>query len=438
MSVGALAAEERAPAAPAARARAEAAEGERLRPAAQRSAASAGRRWPEPEVPYRAAYQRDRDRIVHSSAFRRLQYKTQVFINNEGDHYRTRLTHTLEVAQIARTASRALGLNEDLTEAVALAHDLGHTPFGHAGEEVLDDLMRDSGGFEHNLQSYRIVTELERAYPDFPGLNLTREARHGVFAHSSNPRAVPEELAGFRSPPLEAQVADLADEIAYSAHDMEDGLASGLLEVDDLRESALFRRHWPREASGSDAAADAADRRIAVRGLLRGVIADLAGALIRETETRLRESGIETGIGKEMGTGPDDDGALLPRRAVLDAEPLVGLPTAEEEERLELKEVLHRRLYRHERVVAAADAGTRLLPGLFRRYLETPEEMPEHFRRRIRGSSPERVVCDYIAGMTDRFVSVEHRRLFPETPAARVPALPRRRRGAGRGREGAR
>ena len=423
MSVGVLAAEEGAPAVPIARARAEAVETERLRPAAQRSAGTAGRRWPEPDDPYRTAYQRDRDRIVHSSAFRRLQYKTQVFINNEGDHYRTRLTHTLEVAQIARTAARALGLNEDLTEAVALAHDLGHTPFGHAGEEVLDALMKDSGGFEHNLQSYRIVTELERAYPDFPGLNLTREARHGVFAHSSNPRAVPEELAGFRSPPLEAQVADLADEIAYSAHDMEDGLASGLLEMADLRESALFRRHWPQETSGPNAA-DAADRRIAVRRLLRGVIADLVGALLRETEARLRRSGIE------------DDSALQPRRAVLAAEPLVGLPTAEEEERLELKEVLHRRLYRHSRVVAAADAGTGLLPGLFRRYLETPEEMPEHFRRRIGESSPERVVCDYIAGMTDRFVSEEHRRLFPEIPTARVPALPRRRRAVGRGAKG--
>lgn len=429
-----LAAEE--PAALAARARAEAVEAERLRPAAQRSAATAGRRWPEPDDAYRTAYQRDRDRIVHSSAFRRLQYKTQVFINNEGDHYRTRLTHTLEVAQIARTTARALGLNEDLTEAVALAHDLGHTPFGHAGEDALAELMKDSGGFEHNLQSYRIVTELERAYPDFPGLNLTREARHGVFAHSSNPRAIPEELAGFRSPPLEAQVADLADEIAYSAHDMEDGLASGLLEMDDLRESVLFRRHWPREASGPNApdaaddpdapdAADAADRRIAVRRLLRGVIADLAGALIRETEARLRRSGIE------------DDGALRPHRAVLAAEPLVGLPAVEEEERLELKDVLHRRLYRHPRVVAAADAGTRLLPGLFRRYLETPDEMPGHFRRRIGESSPERVVCDYIAGMTDRFVTVEHRRLFPDAPTDRVPTLPRRRRAAGGGREGA-
>lgn len=423
MSALVLAAEERAPAVLAARARAEAVEAERLRPAAQRSAASAGRRWPEPDDAYRTAYQRDRDRIVHSSAFRRLQYKTQVFINNEGDHYRTRLTHTLEVAQIARTTARALGLNEDLTEAVALAHDLGHTPFGHAGEDVLDDLMSGSGGFEHNLQSYRIVTELERAYPDFPGLNLTREARHGVFAHSSNPRAIPDELAGFRSPPLEAQVADLADEIAYSAHDMEDGLASGLLEMDDLRESALFRRHWPQEASGPNAA-DAMDRRIAVRRLLRGVIADLAGALIRETEARLRRSGIE------------DDGALQPHRAVLAAEPLVGLPAAEEEERRELKDVLHRRLYRHSRVVAAADAGTRLLPGLFRRYLEAPDEMPKHFRRRIGESSPERVVCDYIAGMTDRFVTVEHHRLFPETPAARIPALLRRRRAAGGGPEG--
>ena len=360
----------------------------RLRPIAQRAARSAGRRFPEPPQPLRTAYQRDRDRIIHSSAFRRLQYKTQVFINHEGDHYRTRLTHTLEVAQIARTVARALRLNEDLTEAVALAHDLGHTPFGHAGEEVLDELMRDHGGFEHNIQSFRIVAKLERAYPDCPGLNLTRETRHGVFAHSGRAGFVPDDLADLGPPPLEAQLADIADEIAYSAHDMEDGLASGLIGVATLEEAALFRRHWPGSVGNGD-------RRVAVRGLLRGVIRDLASRLVEETEGRIRSSGVEDPGGEAQDT------------------PLVALPPDRAAELGELKGVLTRRLYRHPRVVGAAAAGTRLLPDLFRHYLEAPGDLPDHFRRRIGPSSPERVVCDYIAGMTDRFAREDHERRFP-------------------------
>lgn len=408
------------------RARAEAAEAERLRPAAQRSATSAGRRWPEESDPYRTAYQRDRDRIIHSSAFRRLQYKTQVFINHEGDHFRTRLTHTLEVAQIARTTARTLRLNEDLTEAVALAHDLGHTPFGHAGEEVLDRLMAGHGGFEHNLQSYRIVTELERAYPGFPGLNLTRETRHGILAHSRRREKAPEEFGAFRSPPIEAQLADLADEIAYSAHDMEDGLASGLIAVSDLEASVLFRRHW-------SPAADGADRRVAVRRLLRGVIADLATDLIHATEERIRASGIERdgddsldgSIDGGIESGPES--GAHPERAVLLRGPLAGLTPERERERLELKAILHECLYRHPRVLEAAEAGTRLLPPLFARYLEAPAEMPPHFRGRIETARLERVVCDYIAGMTDRFVELEHARLFPGSKPARAAALPRSR-----------
>lgn len=384
----------------------EAEEAARLRPAAQRSACSAGRLCPEPAQPQRTAYQRDRDRIIHSSAFRRLQYKTQVFINHEGDHYRTRLTHTLEVAQIARTAARALRLNEDLTEAVALAHDLGHTPFGHAGEKVLDDLMQDYGGFEHNIQSYRIVDRLERAYPDFPGLNLTRETRHGVFAHSSRAGFVPDDLAGLASPPLEAQLADLADEIAYSAHDLEDGLASGLIAVADLEEAALFRRHWP--AAGS---LPQTDRRVRVRQLLRGVISDLVVQLIGETELRIRSSGVEA---------PGAGGPEAPLRR---ADPLVALPSTGERELIELKDVLGKRLYRHPRVVQATRAGTCLLPDLFRHYLETRGDLPEHFRCRIgtspEASSAERVVCDYIAGMTDRFAQEDHRHRFGEKTGRR-------------------
>ena len=365
-----------------------------LRPVACRSARSAGRRWAEASDSFRTAYQRDRDRVIHSSAFRRLQYKTQVFINHEGDHYRTRLTHTLEVAQIARTIARALRLNEDLTEAVALAHDLGHTPFGHAGEEVLDNLMRDHGGFEHNIQSFRIVDELERAYPDFPGLNLTREARHGIFAHSSRSGFVPDDLRGLGPPPLEAQIADIADEIAYSAHDMEDGLSSGLIGVSDLETAALFRRHWPGSFEKGQNYG-----RVKVRTLLRRVIADLVVALVEETERRIRESGIE-----QHATGDP----RAPEPGSLRAE----LPAGHGRDLRELKAVLHERLYRHPRVAATTEAETRRLPGLFRHYLETPGDLPAHFQDRIGRSSRERVVCDYIAGMTDRFATWDHQRRF--------------------------
>lgn len=365
-----------------------------LRPAACHSALSAGRRFPEASDPHRTAYQRDRDRIIHSSAFRRLQYKTQVFINHEGDHFRTRLTHTLEVAQIARSAARILRLNEDLTEAVALAHDLGHTPFGHAGEEVLDRLMQNHGGFEHNVQSFRIVDALERAYPDFPGLNLTRESRHGIFAHSSRAGFVPEDLQGLGAPSFEAQVADIADEIAYSAHDMEDGLSSGLIGVSDLEEAALFRRHWPGSFEKEQHYG-----RVKVRTLLRRVIADLVVALVEETERRIRESGIE-----EPGSDP--------ARTEQPGSRLVELPARQDAELRELKTVLHERLYRHPRVAETTEAETRRLPDLFHHYLETPEDLPAHFEERIGASSRERVVCDYIAGMTDRFAAWDHQQRF--------------------------
>ena len=364
-------------------------EAERLRPCAQRSAETAGRRFPESPPRRRSEFQRDRDRIIHSSAFRRLQYKTQVFINHEGDHYRTRLTHTLEVAQIARDLARALRLNEDLTEATALAHDLGHTPFGHAGETVLDGLMREWGGFEHNIQSYRIVHRLERAYPDFPGLNLTTETRHGVFAHSSRGGFAPQDLAAWRQPPLEAQLADLSDEIAYTAHDLEDGLSSGLIEAEDLEEAALFRRQRGELGAGY--------RRVAVRTVLRGLIGELARGVIAATEARIRDAGM------------DREGPEGPLRL---ARPVVGLFAPLRRDLDELKDVLMRRLYRHPRVLSAAERGTRLLPDLFGCFLDEPERLPRHFRERMGVSRRERVVCDYVAGMTDRFARDEHRRIF--------------------------
>ena len=220
-------------------------EQEKLSPYAALSSRSRGRQHPEPEHSFRTAYQRDRDRIIHSTAFRRLEYKTQVFINHEGDHYRTRLTHSLEAAQIARTIARALRLNEDLTEALTLAHDVGHTPFGHSGEETMNDLMRDHGGFEHNLQALRIVDFLEERYPDFPGLNLSYEAREGVVKHSSRYRErAPAEFLDEREPVLEAQLVDLADEIAYTNHDLEDGLSSNILTFAALRKVELWKEHF--------------------------------------------------------------------------------------------------------------------------------------------------------------------------------------------------
>ncbi len=322
---------------------------------------------------------------MHSSAFRRLQGKTQVFVTDYADHPRTRLTHTLEVAQIARTLARELGLNEDLTEAIALAHDLGHPPFGHAGEDELDRLMRDHGGFEHNIQSYRIVDDLERAYVGFRGLNLTRETRLGVFAHSPRSGWKPPDLVGLSQPPLEGQLADLADEIAYTAHDMEDGFGAGLLRSADLEPSPLFRRHWkPEESEGS--------RRVLTRRLVRGVIEELGIATIRETHSRLAESGLDDA----------EDVLRLPG-------PLVGLREDAARDLAELKGLLSQKLYRCAAVVRATRRRTRVLPALFAWYRENPAGMPPHVTGRIGRASLERVVCDYIAGMTDRFTMRCHR-----------------------------
>ncbi len=354
-----------------------------MHPLARRSGASAGRLHPEPPHRFRSEYQRDRDRIIHSSAFRRLQGKTQVFVTDHADHPRTRLTHTLEVAQIARTLARELRLNEDLTEAIALAHDLGHPPFGHAGEDELDRLMREHGGFEHNIQSYRIVDKLERAYPGFRGLNLTRETRLGVFAHSPRSGWRPPDFDGLTQPPLEGQLADVADEVAYTAHDMEDGFGSGLIVPEDLEPSPLFKRHW---------VAGDGSRRVPVRTLVRGVIDELASAVLGETRRRIEASGLD-----------DAEQALRLDR------PLVGIGDTAGAELAGLKELLRRRLYRHPAVLRATRRRTAALPALFRYYLENRSGLPPHIAQRIGVASPQRVVCDYLAGMTDRFTMRCHR-----------------------------
>jgi dGTPase len=362
-----------------------------LAPYASSSVRSRGRVHKEAEHRFRTAFQRDRDRVIHSTAFRRLEYKTQVFVNHEGDHYRTRLTHSLEAAQIARTMSRYLRLNEDLTEAVTLAHDLGHTPFGHAGEDAMNALMAGHGGFEHNLQSLRIVDHIEKRYPEFRGLNLTFEVREGIFKHSPRKDAGPEEFRDGLNPSLEAQLVDLADEIAYINHDLEDGLTSRLLDVFVLEEVELWRQHfgeacrrYPKEPE-----------KIRIRVAIRGIIDHLTTDLITETALATESAGIAT---ESDVRGHADRLA----RFTPDVEDL----------KARLKRFLFQNLYRHYRVVRMAEKAKRVVRELFEAYVSNPRQLPPHIGVRIEGEGLHRVVCDYIAGMTDRFALDEHRKLF--------------------------
>jgi dGTPase len=373
-------------------------EEETLAPYACRSAQSRGRAYREEEHPFRLAFQRDRDRLVHSTAFRRLEYKTQVFVNHEGDHFRTRLTHTLEVAQIARTIARSLRLNEDLTEAVALAHDLGHPPFGHAGERAMNEMMQPYGGFEHNVQSLRIVEVLEDRYPEFPGLNLTWETRTGLQKHQ--PRFLPPDANGLTAPvgpSLEAQVADCADEIAYNNHDIDDGLTSQMIELDHLRQVPLWEEHFRLVQHRFPQAPRKILWRQSVRSIINGLVVDLC----EETLRRLEAMGITT------------------VDAVLSApQPLVGFGQVMEGQNAALKQFLLENLYRHYRVIRMAEKARRIIHDLFKVYSESPRQLPPSFSTRIATEGVPRVVCDYIAGMTDRFALEEHRKLFD--PHARV------------------
>jgi len=362
-----------------------------LAPYASTSARSRGRRHPEPEHRFRTAFQRDRDRIIHSTAFRRLEYKTQVFVNHEGDHYRTRLTHSLEAAQIARTMARYLGLNEDLTEAITLSHDLGHTPFGHAGEDVMNGLMAEHGGFEHNLQSLRIVDHLERRYPEFRGLNLTYEVREGIFKHSPRKEAGPEELRDDLSPSLEAQLVDLADEIAYINHDLEDGLTSRLLELPVLEEVELWRLHF----GGASRDHPNESQKVRIRVAIRRIIDHLTTDLIAETERAVASAGIATTEDVRRTEGR-----------------LVRFTPEVDDLKARLKRFLFQHLYRHFKVVRMAEKARRVVKELFEAYTGNPRQLPPHISVRIDAESLHRVVCDYIAGMTDRFALDEHRKLF--------------------------
>jgi len=369
----------------------EAREASGLAPYAMSSAASRGRRYPEPEHPLRTRYQRDRDRVIHSSSFRRLEYKTQVFVNHEGDNYRTRLTHTLEAAQIGRTVARALGLNEELTECLTLGHDLGHTPFGHSGERTMDALMQDHGGFDHNAQTLRILEVLEVRYPAFPGLNLTWEVREGIVKHGPEGDAeVADEYAPGEPPCLEAQLVSYVDEIAYNNHDIDDGLTSGMISLDQIRSVTLLRE-------GHD---DAVSQGLRDDGLLRHHV-------VRHIINRCTQDLLETTLEAVRGAGVEsvDDVRGAGRRLVEYSESVSPLVR-------ELKEFLFKNLYRHYRVVRMGNKASRILGDLFRAYVAEPLQLPPQCQERIGSEGLSRAVCDHIAGMTDRFALEEHHKLF--------------------------
>jgi dGTPase len=363
-----------------------------LAPYALRTSLSRGRRHAEPPHAYRSLFQRDRDRIVHSTAFRRLMHKTQVLVTQTDDHHRTRLTHTLEVAQISRTIARRLGLNEDLTEAIALSHDLGHPPFGHAGEHALDDCMRDHGGFEHNRHALRIVDILEYRYPDFPGLNLSWEVLEAMAQHSKR-RDAPEvaELTQIGRPLLEAQVADAADSLAYDAHDEDDALNGGLITLDDLRSVTMWRQAVERARQRHGELKPPQLQPTVVRAIIDWQVTDL----LEHTRQRLRQERVEK----------VEDVRRCP-------ELLVSLSAEVCELKEELEKFLHARVYEHYRVQRMAVKGSRIVRELFAAFCQTPKLLPDRYSRRIRDDRPERTVCDYIAGMTDRYAQDEFLRLF--------------------------
>jgi dGTPase len=367
---------------------------ERAAPYAAQPDKSRGRRYAETAPAGRTEFQRDRDRIIHSTAFRRLEYKTQVFVNHEGDLFRTRLTHSLEVAQIGRAIARSLRLDQDLVEAIALAHDLGHTPFGHTGQDVLNACMQDHGGFEHNLQSLRVVDVLEERYAEFDGLNLTFEAREGILKHCSLPNAkllgdVGARFLNKQQPSLEAQVANLADEIAYNNHDVDDGLRSGLISLDELSEVPVFARHLDEVRQRYP---DLAGRRViheTVRRMINTLILDLV-----EQSTR--------NLAKAAPQSIDQ---------VRAAPYLIGFSLQIRSEQQELKHFLRTRLYQHYRVNRMSGKARHIITALFEAFMENPRLLPPDYQGKAL-QDQARTIADYIAGMTDRYAMKEYRRLF--------------------------
>ena len=352
---------------------------------------SRGRLHHEAEPRYRTAFQRDRDRIVHSAAFRLLEYKTQVFVNDAGDYYRTRLTHTLEVAQIGRTLARALGANEDLVEAICLAHDLGHPPFGHAGEDALNQLMSDHGGFNHNHQSYRVVTKLEHRYPEWMGLNLTFETLEGIAKHeTAYDRSLFREISEETGPGLEAQIANVADELAYNAHDLDDGLQSGLIHVSQLAELGIWQRVLDRvKWTGGDL------DDVARHNIIRELVGQLVDDVLFESERRIE--------------------ALAPQESLdiqLHPQPVVRHSDEQQALNAELKDFLFNNMYRHFRIVRMQTRAELFIQALFDSYIGEPLQLPDSYRAKLEAEPRRRVIADYIASLTDRSALREFRQLF--------------------------
>jgi len=364
----------------------------KLAPYAVTEANSRGRKVSEAAPQGRGEFQRDRDRIIHSGAFRRLEYKTQVFVNHEGDLFRTRLTHSIEVSQIARSIARRLNLNEDLAEAIALAHDLGHTPFGHAGQDALNACMKSYGGFEHNLQSLRVVDQLEERYAAFDGLNLCFETRAGILKHCSADNAgklgeVGERFLQNKRPSLEAQIANLADEIAYNNHDVDDGLRSGLITLEALRDVPLVAQHL---AKIQQQYPNLPERRV-VHETIRQMINTLVGDVIKTSEQNIRAA------------------QLTSLAEVYDAPPMLAFSAAMFEQQRALKKFLHSNLYRHYKVMRMSNKAQRIITDLFGVFMDDARLLPPQFQV---ATDRARAVADYIAGMTDRYAIREHRRIF--------------------------
>ncbi len=363
-----------------------------LAPYALKSAESRGRLYPEAESAKRTAFERDRDRIIHTTAFRRLEYKTQVFVFYEGDHYRTRLTHTMEVAQLGRSLAHGLGCNQDLTEAICLAHDLGHAPFGHAGEHILNQLLADQGGFNHNTQSYRVVTELEQRYPGFNGLNLTYETRAGMIKHetaydkSDASHYEPEKRAS-----LEAQIANLADEIAYNAHDLDDGLRAGLFTTQDLAQLTI----WEELTSGLNWQKGTPLPDVCRHEVIRELIGRSIGSVLAHTDANLQTYHLDT-----------------PEKVQLHPENVVGYAPPFHEKIQPLKHFLYQRMYRHYRLMRMQFKAERFISELFNVYMQDPGMLPESAQAHLADLPLPRVITDYIAGMTDRYALDEWKKIF--------------------------
>ena len=362
-----------------------------LGPYAALAGESKGRVYPQEEHPLRTAFQRDRDRIVHSAAFRRMEYKTQVFIPHEKDHYRTRLTHTIEVAQISRTLARNLLLNEDLAEAIALVHDVGHTPFGHAGEDVLNGLLENSGGFNHNRQSLRVVDVLERRYPEHPGLNLSYEVREGIVKHETTVRIDIPEFNPREQPTLEAALVDIADEIAYNSHDIDDGLSSGLITFDALQDTQFFKSPGMDTGSAPGGNDEAGYRRYA---LTRQLVNRMTTDVVEETRRRLIDRGVHN---------LDDV-----RRS---SEKLGGYSDRMAQMVLEIKRFLRDHLYRNSHLVSLSDWAAEIIQFLFRTFAADVSLLPSRFQKMLDGEKLDIVIADYIAGMTDRYATEKYGQL---------------------------